>query len=462
MAIKKLIIKNFKCIKECEIELAPLTIFVGPSGSGKSSILEALALLSQSSGRDVEPRSSVAIEGELVKYDDVKSILHKGLEDVELCLGIAIDMSVKEIKEAIEKDLKNFSELVEKTTMDVPSKESLSAYMNLLHALQKGLEGKETVEVCYVYRRSNSRRLHSLIINGSSLTFGYDDREGRVSEPRQFKLVEGSGFPPGYTVSGNGSVTYRSELSTKIVNALKRELLRVYYLSVERGNIPWEYHAGEEHRWVGKRGEYTLEILAKLMMPENDEKRLPCELLCERFGIKDVWAGWHRSSYLTSNYRDPYLNSAHKLPSLGHGSRQLLPVIVQLAYSDPGSTILVEEPEVSLHPKYQCLLPVLFGRAVNEGKQVLITTHSSYFPLSLDIVLKGEGFPLKGLTTRGERVYQVKLSAKDVIVYHVTRDEKEGVTKVERLELDEEGLKEGIPSFIEEERKILERILGGQ
>jgi predicted ATPase len=457
MAIKKLIIENFKCIKKCELELAPLTIFVGPNGSGKSSILEALALLSQSSEKNVEPRSNVAIEGELVKYDDVKSILHKGLEDVELCLGIAIDMSVKEIKEAIEKDLKSFSNLVERPEY-APLRESFSAYMNFLHALQKGLEEKETAEVCYVYRGSNLRRLHSLIINGSSLTFGYDERGGKISEPSQLRLMGGGGFPPGYSVSGHGS-----ELSTKIVNALKRELSRVYYLSVERGSIPWEYSAGsEEHTWVGKKGEYTLEILAKLMMPENDEKRLPCELLCERFGIKDVWAGWHRSSHLTSNYRDPYLNSAHKLPLLGHGSRQLLPVIVQLAYSDPGSTILVEEPEVSLHPKYQCLLPVLFGRAVNEGKQVLVTTHSSYFPLSLDIVLKGEGFPLEGLTTRGKRVYQVKLSAKDVIVYHVTRDEKEGVTKVERLELDEEGLKEGIPSFIEEERKILGRILGGQ
>jgi len=114
MAIKKLIIENFKCIKKCELELAPLTIFVGPNGSGKSSILEALALLSQSSEKNVEPRSKVAIEGELVNYDDVKSILHKGLEDVELCLGIAIDMSVKEIKEAIEKDLKSFSNLVER------------------------------------------------------------------------------------------------------------------------------------------------------------------------------------------------------------------------------------------------------------------------------------------------------------------------------------------------------------
>jgi predicted ATPase len=456
MAIKKLIIENFKCIKKCEIELAPLTIFVGPNGSGKSSILEALALLSQSSEKNVEPRSKVAIEGELVNYDDVKSILHKGLEDVELCLGISIDMNVKEIKEAIEEDLKEFSNFAERTA-DPSSREPLLAYMKFLRALQKGLEGKEAVEVCYIYRESNSRRLYSFIINERSLTFGYDKggRE-RVSEPREFELARREGFPPSYLVCG-----YPSVLSTKIVEALKRELSKVYYLSVERGSIPWEYSAGlEEHTWVGKKGEYTLEILAKLMMPENDEKRLPCELLCEGFGIRDVWAGWSRSSYLTSNYKDPYLNSVHKLPLLGHGSRQLLPVIVQLAYSDPGSIILVEEPEVSLHPRYQCLLPVLFGRAVNEGKQVLITTHSSYFPLSLDIVLKGEGFPLKGLTTRGERVYQVKLSAKDVIVYHVTRDEREGVTRVEKLELDEEGLKEGIPSFIEEERKILKRILG--
>jgi hypothetical protein len=417
-----------------------------------------LALLSQSSGRNVEPRNKVAIEGELVKYDVVRSILHKGLEDVELCLGIAIDMSVKEIKEAIEKDLKSFSNLVDSITMDVLSKKSFSAYMNFLHALQKGLEGKETVEVRYIYRKSNSRRLHSLIINGSSLTFGYDERGGKISEPSQLGLIEGGGFPPGYSVSGHGS-----ELSTKIVNALKRELSRVYYLSVERGSIPWEYSAGlEEHTWVGKKGEYTLEILAKLMMPENDEKRLPCELLCEKFGIKDVWAGWHRSSYLTSNYRDPYLNSTHKLPSLGHGSRQLLPVIAQLAYSDPGSIALVEEPEVSLHPEYQRLLPVLFGRAVNEGKQVLVTTHSSYFPLSLDLILKGEGFLLEGRTTRGEKAYQVKLLPKDVIVYHVTRDEKEGVTRVEKLELDEGGLKEGIPSFTKVEREILGRIMGEQ
>lgn len=42
--ITKLRIKNFRGIKEGEIELAPLTILLGGNNSGKTTILEALFL----------------------------------------------------------------------------------------------------------------------------------------------------------------------------------------------------------------------------------------------------------------------------------------------------------------------------------------------------------------------------------------------------------------------------------
>jgi len=45
------------------------------------------------------------------------------------------------------------------------------------------------------------------------------------------------------------------------------------------------------------------------------------------------------------------------------------------------------------------------------------------------------------------------------MVYHVYRDEKEGSTKIEKLALDEGGLKEGIPSFIDVEREIFEKFI---
>jgi predicted ATP-dependent endonuclease of OLD family len=454
--IKKIRIRNFKCIKDLEIELAPLTIFVGPNGSGKSSILEALALMSQCSKRNVPIISESAIKGgedSLVEYDEVRSILYKRrIDKIDLSLGITASIPVEELKAGITTDLNRFQDIAYKQPPNV-STSPIFAYLDFLRKLNLN---KTVFEITYSFVKSNSIFLHDYIIEGNRIYYGYDSEYSKyISEPVQSELrpVNSDIFLSTYYVSG-----YSSEFSSKLVEAFKKRLSKIYYLSAERGYIPWSYEAKErKHEWVGRRGEYTIEILAELMKPENDEKRLPYEILCEKFGIKYVWAGWDHGNYLTSNYVDPYLGSAHKFPSLGYGSRQLLSIIAQLAYSDPGSIILIEEPEISLHPSYQRLLPVLFGRAVNEGKQILVTTHSSYFVLSLDIVL--EGYKIEGQTTRGYMSYEVKLSPSDIAVYHVTRDEKEGYTKVEKLELDERGLKEGISSFINVEREILEKFI---
>lgn len=42
--IKKIRIENFRCIRELEMDLEPLTVLVGPNASGKSTVLAALAL----------------------------------------------------------------------------------------------------------------------------------------------------------------------------------------------------------------------------------------------------------------------------------------------------------------------------------------------------------------------------------------------------------------------------------
>lgn len=49
--IKKLLIKNFKSVKEVTIELNPkINIFVGENDSGKSTILEALSIITTGPG----------------------------------------------------------------------------------------------------------------------------------------------------------------------------------------------------------------------------------------------------------------------------------------------------------------------------------------------------------------------------------------------------------------------------
>ena len=46
--ISKVSIRNFKCLRDVQIDLERFTVFVGPNASGKSSILQALNFLSRS------------------------------------------------------------------------------------------------------------------------------------------------------------------------------------------------------------------------------------------------------------------------------------------------------------------------------------------------------------------------------------------------------------------------------
>src|SRR5438445_9835568 len=40
--IDRFAVKNFRSIEACDVELAPLTIFIGPNASGKTSFVDAI------------------------------------------------------------------------------------------------------------------------------------------------------------------------------------------------------------------------------------------------------------------------------------------------------------------------------------------------------------------------------------------------------------------------------------
>jgi hypothetical protein len=128
---------------------------------------------------------------------------------------------------------------------------------------------------------------------------------------------------------------------------------------------------------------------------------------------------------------------------VGYGIGQLLPVIVQSLLTRDG-VILVEQPEVHLHPRLQSAVGDLFLDTVAAGRaQLLVETHSEHLVLR---VLR--------------RVREGLIAPSDVAILYVDLDDT-GAAFVRRLEVDADGdLVDGWPGGFFDER--LAEVLGGR
>jgi len=66
------------------------------------------------------------------------------------------------------------------------------------------------------------------------------------------------------------------------------------------------------------------------------------------------------------------------LTNVGVGVSQLLPVLVLCLGAPVGSTVLVEQPELHLHPAIQSRLAEFFGACAMTGRQIVVESHSEH------------------------------------------------------------------------------------
>jgi len=208
-------------------------------------------------------------------------------------------------------------------------------------------------------------------------------------------------------------------------------------------NIFSRSDADVDYGFLGPRGEFVVEFL----LSEAARKHVVADVrLCPRFGhgvtedllqkasptrlLMDQVSGWFQQLspgvrvdadelagtddvVLRYDYvgRAGVSESSRKIrPSnVGFGLTYSLPLVVACLVAEPGSLLLLENPEAHLHPQGQAALGELVVRAASDGVQVMVETHS-------DHVLNGIRLAVK----------RKLIATSDVVVHYFVRSVESG------------------------------------
>ena len=406
--LSELYVANFKSLGDKGVILRPrpLTVLTGANGSGKSSIPEALCLLAQSIGS-----SGLRSDGEFVKFGSDEAFIHKR----ELNRLLQISLTIDEI-----------------TTEGRKSPGALYAYRQTpTEVIQRALSSES--EIVSLNWEAASGSLTFTREDENLLTTppqGIDPRS--VLNPDVFRIRIGI-VPP----SVMDQLNIGREIVSRVASFLRE---RFFFISAFRGGAEFYLRSQsvEDPRWVGANGAMTNHILSKMNASRQfDQQAQRVAVWAEKFELGGLKAGWVGAGQLRSDYIEPKLETVIDTVLASHGSRQALSFITQIFWSPAGTTLVIEEPEISLHPEAQTLLPSLFAEAIKRGVQIIVTTHSPFLVSSL-----------------WKPVSEREISASDMAVYHFEKEPTGSTARILSFGIDGR-LKEYVPSFEKVESKFL-------
>jgi predicted ATPase len=194
--------------------------------------------------------------------------------------------------------------------------------------------------------------------------------------------------------------------------AYEQQLDSIYYLGPLRDFPKREYAwARTRPMDVGIRGEKVVDaILAATIAGEKHNLQWKGRLqtfqqivaywlqkmgLIHSFELKELAPG---SNYYQAVLRSRPGGPKVALTDVGFGVSQVLPVIVLLYYAPPGSTIVLEQPEIHLHPLAQAELADLIANVTfHRDIQVILETHSEHLLLRLQRRIAENALPADGV-----------------------------------------------------------------
>jgi ABC-type branched-subunit amino acid transport system ATPase component len=141
----------------------------------------------------------------------------------------------------------------------------------------------------------------------------------------------------------------------------------------------------------------------------------------------DIIGGTYHLENDLAYYQPTQSNTRLAMNEVSSGVRALLAVGFWLRHqAKPGDLLMIDEPELSLHPHSQRRLARLLVRLANQGMKVFVTTHSDYIVKEMNtlIMLHGKGNAGKQMQAQYGYKDSELLNPEDIKLYFSTTKQR--------------------------------------
>lgn len=468
--LKSWSIQNFKPIVDSgELKLAPVTVLAGRNSSGKSSLIQSILMIAQTLSNPLPERALLPNE-RIVQLGTYEDILSKFSESRKITIGFKIsgeDYTLSNSLGITAFDPKIWNCDISVTFIGVhPDTINISAIESptiVLENIYFKFETKyhdpindefiENKGVLITVKASEEevRQFLSDITSEHPLYRSFNSERqiylGRFfSSPRTLLLVRLFHFLP-TNLEQKPKKSNREKLlfygfSDEEVKDLSQQITH-YFTSQIRYLGPLrvdpqsaqKFASSSELDDVGFKGEHSAVVyyynqLAQINWYNPSSDQVQQGSLQEAL---DAWANYLDIASQVTTESSGNIGVAWKvvtrkgqqartLSEVGVGISQILPILVMGLLSPKETLLIIEQPELHLHPRVQARLGDFFMGLAKCGKQCLIETHSENLVSQLRYHIVEAG---------GQE-------NSDCLIYFVDQDEQ-GAAKFEQVEISPQG-----------------------
>lgn len=423
--------------KQSPVELGKLTILVGRNSSGKSAFIHAIALLSETVS-DTSPATAMLFAGNGLNLGSYADVVHGNDPSNAMRFFLKFNQLPSEDGWFWNADVSAMPH-----EMRITMRHDSASMRPYLSAVS-------------VYRER--KRLFTLQGFGTGTAGGY--RSGTVqafSEKPDTVTARLDHFMPDFVLRSEGSKDKRAWkreakflIAGNYLQRLAQRFANAVFLGPSRAALETIYlPTGRYPQKMDSAASNLVPYLIGKTRTAVDRKRLE-KTLNEWLGARlGVTSSTSVKSYadglgfrLAGN--DYVTRAAVALSNTGYGVSQVLPLLVQLAVGTP-TLLLIEQPELHLHPQAQAELGDLFAKFVEAGYQLVVETHSEHLIYRIRSLVAGNDGPL---------------NADNVRLYHV--DKRQDGSHLRPVEIGKTGTLKGWPKgFFSVDPRDLKVAFGG-